>query len=109
MISQNTHVELFGKIEALGYRWTTYTKLHKQYLETRAIYSKLISEEISTKSIHYQYKYHKSKVGEYIALGKDKPMTIRHNRVFYIDEQCSLVFSAAAEMTLTNVSMRCFY
>ena len=37
--AHQSKVQLFGKVEAMQYRWTTYTKLYKGHIETRNHYS----------------------------------------------------------------------
>ncbi|WP_240671666.1 hypothetical protein [Enterovibrio baiacu] len=108
-VAESSTVQMFGKMEALGHRWATYINLHKTELVGKAIYSKLDDAEVNLKATDYHYKYDKSKGGDYIVLGNDEPSTIRHSRAYYIDEQCSLVFSGRSEMTLLNSAFRCFY
>lgn len=108
-VAQHTDVQLFGKMEASGHTWGVYTRLHQQQLNTNVTFAPLAADEIDIETLNYHYTYDKSKGGEYIALGDGEPVTVRHSRVFYLDEQCGLVFSGRSEMTLKNVSLRCLY
>lgn len=107
--AHQSKVQLFGKVEAMQYRWTTYTLLYKDYLESRLHYSAIDAAETKFQAMDYKYEYSKSKGNEYIVLGYEEPVTIRHNRVFYLDDQCSLVFFGKAKRTLKNMTFRCLY
>lgn len=109
LAEQATSVRLFGKVEALNHRWTNYTELHQNYIQSKIHYSRLGASELDYKTHCYHYEYSKSKGRDYLVLGTDKPVMVRHNRVYYLDEQCSLTFSGIAKMTLKNVSFRCLY
>lgn len=108
-ISYHSKVQLFGKVEALGYRWTTYTELYKNHIESKIHYSPLTASEAEYKAIEYSYEYSKSKGKDYIVLGYDEPVSVRHNRVYYLDDKCNILFSGRAERTLSNMSFRCLY
>lgn len=107
--AHQSKVQLFGKVEAMQYRWTTYTKLYKGHIETRNHYSPIGGAVTEYQSLDYQYEYSKSKGNEYIVLSYEKPVTMRHNRIYYLDEQCSLLFFGRAERTLKNMTLRCLY
>ncbi|GHA31427.1 hypothetical protein ACFFLZ_04435 [Photobacterium aphoticum] len=107
--AQHTDVRLYGKMEAMGHAWGVYTRLHQRQLISSATYSPLSSDEVDIDTLDYHYIYEKSKGGQYLSLNNDTPVTVRHNRVFYLDEQCKLVFSGQSEMTLRNVSLKCLY
>lgn len=109
LAEQTISVKLFGKVEALNHRWANYTELHQNYIQSRIHYSRLDATESEYKTLKYDYEYSKSKGREYIVLGTDKPVSVRHNRVYYLDEQCSLTFSGISKMTLQNFSFRCLY
>lgn len=108
-IAHQSKVQLFGKVEGIGYRWTTYTELYKSHIDSQVHYSKLDSGEEHYQFKEYHYEYSKSKGKDYIVLGDDKPVSARHNRVFYIDEQCNVFFFGRAKRTLSNMSFRCLY
>lgn len=108
-IAHQSKVQLFGKVEGIGYRWTTYTELYKSHIDSQVHYSKLDSGEENYQFKEYHYEYSKSKGKDYIVLGDDKPVSARHNRVFYIDEQCNVFFFGRAKRTLSNMSFRCLY
>jgi hypothetical protein len=108
-IAHQSKVQLFGKVEGVGYRWTTYTELYKSHIDSQVHYSKLDSGEENYQFMEYHYEYSKSKGKDYIVLGDDKPVSARHNRVFYIDEQCNVFFFGRAKRTLSNMSFRCAY
>ena len=108
-IPHQSKVQLFGKVEGIGYRWTTYTELYKSHIDSQVHYSKLDSGEENYQFKEYHYEYSKSKGKDYIVLGDDKPVSARHNRVFYIDEQCNVFFFGRAKRTLSNMSFRCLY
>ncbi|KIF46707.1 hypothetical protein M445_16845 [Vibrio owensii 47666-1] len=108
-IADQSKVQLFGKVEAMQYRWTTYTKLYKDHIETRNHYSSINGTVRDYQELNYEYEYSKSKGNEYIVLSYEKPATMRHNRIYYLDEQCSLLFFGRAEKTLENMTLRCLY
>ncbi|YCO02580.1 hypothetical protein ACB087_19315 [Vibrio sp. VNB-15] len=108
-ISYHSKVQLFGKVEALGYRWTNYSELYKNHIESKIHYSSLAAGEADYKAIEYSYEYSKSKGKDYIVLGYDEPVTVRHNRVYYLDDKCNILFSGRAKRTLSNMSFRCSY
>ncbi|ROV60295.1 hypothetical protein EGH82_09640, partial [Vibrio ponticus] len=60
-------------------------------------------------SLSFDYQLSKSKGGEYIVAGGSKPEPVRHNRVFYLDEQCGLVFNNFIEIMPGKVTLRCLY
>lgn len=95
-IAHQSKVQLFGKVEGIGYRWTTYTELYKSHIDSQVHYSKLDSGEENYQFMEYHYEYSKSKGKDYIVLGDDKPVSARHNRVFYIDGQCNVFFFGRA-------------
>ena len=109
LIAHQSKVQLFGKVEASGYRWTTYTKLYKNRMDSQIHYSTLDSAEDSYQIMEYHYEYSKSKGKDYIVVGDDKPVSVRYNRVYYIDDQCNIFFSGRAKRTLSNMSFRCSY
>ncbi|MFZ3467172.1 hypothetical protein [Vibrio harveyi] len=109
LITHHSKVELFGKVEALGFRWTTYTQLYKNRMDSQIHYSTLDSGEDSYQSMEYHYEYSKSKGKDYIVVGDDKPVSVRYNRVYYIDDQCNILFFGRAKRTLSNMSFRCLY
>ncbi|MEF1167798.1 hypothetical protein [Vibrio campbellii] len=108
-ITHHSKVQLFGKVEAIGYRWTTYTELYKNHIDSQIHYSELDSGEENYQSMEYHYEYSKSKGKDYIVLGHDKPVSVRYNRAYYIDEQCNVFFFGRAKRTLSNMSFRCVY
>ncbi|PAW12406.1 hypothetical protein [Vibrio jasicida] len=107
--AHQSKVQLFGKVEAMKNRWATYTQLYKDDLESRIHYSAINAAETEFQALNYKYEYSKSKGNEYIVLGYEQPVTVRHSRVFYLDNQCSLVFFGKAERTLKNMTFRCLY
>ncbi|HDY8063362.1 TPA: hypothetical protein RQK90_000290 [Vibrio vulnificus] len=109
ILAENMSVRLIGRIEALGYRWATYTNLHRDELHTKVIYSKIDETEINFKNIDYIYKLDEISQNEYISVGQVRPATVRHNRVYYLDNICNLTFSGRSDMTLENVALRCLY
>ncbi|HHP0450279.1 hypothetical protein [Vibrio harveyi] len=109
LVQDSAKVELFGKVEALGYQWSTYTMLYKNEIETRTNYSPLNVGESHYKSMITKNIYSKSKGKDYIVVGKNEKFTARHNRVYYIDDMCSLFFNGQAKLSLKNVSLRCKY
>ncbi len=108
-VQNSSKVELFGKVEALGHQWLTYTMLYKNSIETRTSYSLLDVGESHYKSLITKNIYSKSRGQDYIIIGKDDKLTARYNRVYYIDNMCSLFFNGQAKLSLTNVSLRCKY
>ncbi|EIO3979888.1 hypothetical protein [Vibrio vulnificus] len=108
-LAENMSVRMIGKMEALGYRWATYTNLHRDELHTRVTYSKIDEVEVNFKNIDYTYKLDDISQNEYISVGQGQPATVRHNRVYYLDDICNLTFSGRSEMTLENVALRCLY
>ncbi|MHA2762581.1 hypothetical protein [Vibrio harveyi] len=108
-IAHQSKVQLFGKVEGIGYRWTTYTELYKSHIDSQVHYSKLDSGEENYQFKEYHYEYSKSKGKDYIVVGDDEPVSVRYNRVYYIDDQCNIFFSGRAKRTLSNMSFRCSY
>ncbi|MGR5131849.1 hypothetical protein [Vibrio alfacsensis] len=108
-IPYHSKVQMFGKVEALGYCWTTYAELYKSHMNSQIHYSKLNSVENSVQFMEYHYEYSKSKGKDYIVLGDEKPVSVRHNRVYYIDDQCNVFFFGKAKRTLSNMAFRCLY
>ncbi|OLQ89700.1 hypothetical protein BIY21_14780 [Vibrio ponticus] len=106
---QFSALEFYGTVETPRASWSSYTKFHNKNLESLVILVKKADDETQTKSLSYDYRLSKSKGGEYIVIGKSEPAPIRHNRVFYLDERCGLIFSNFAEMTVRNVALRCLY
>ncbi len=109
LVAHQSKVQLFGKVETGQYRWTTYSQLYKDHLETRNHYSSIDAAVTEYQTLDYKHEYSKSKGNEYIVLGYEEPVTMRHNRIYYLDEQCSLLFFGRAERTLKNMGFRCLY
>lgn len=109
VIQNQSQISLFGTIEALDYRWSTYSNLNKDIMTAQVVFAKLTDEEALGNSSFYQYQYDKSKGAEYIAIGEESTLPVRYNRVFYLDELCMLFFSGQSNLTLKNVSLRCLY
>lgn len=108
-ISYHSKVQLFGKVEALGYRWAVHTELYKNHIESKVHYSQLTDSEKDYKAIKYSYEYSKSNGKDYIVLGDDEPVSVRYNRVYFLDEQCNVFFFGREKNTLSNMSFRCKY
>ncbi|WP_130191966.1 hypothetical protein [Vibrio vulnificus] len=96
-------------MEALGYRWATYTNLHRDELNTIVTYSRIDEAVVNFKNIDYTYQLDGVSQNEYISVRQDRPATIRHNRVYFLDDICNLTFSGRSDMTLENVALRCLY
>lgn len=108
-LAENMSVRMIGRMEALGYRWATYTNLHRDELNTIVTYSRIDESVVNFKNIDYTYQLDGISQNEYISVGQDRPATIRHNRVYYLDDICNLTFSGRSDMTLENVALRCLY
>lgn len=106
-----SYVRAFGQVEAIGFKWETYIELKGDQLTSRVTYSDLDVDELGIQVIDYSYDYDASNSNKntYLSVGNQISPIIRLSRAYYLDEQCSLVFSGRAEMTLKNVSLRCFY
>ncbi|OLQ89701.1 hypothetical protein BIY21_14785 [Vibrio ponticus] len=108
-VTSNSEVNVYGRIEAEGYRWATYSTLLKQDFETRIIFSKL--DEPHAKTISHTNTYVASEVhgNSFISLGNDDSIAISHNQIFAIDDKCALFFSGREKFAMENASLRCFY
>ncbi len=104
-------IQAFGKVEAIGFKWETYIELEGDQLTSRVTYSDLDDDELGIQVIDYSYDYEASNShrNAYLSVGNQESPIIRLSRAYYLDDQCSLVFSGRSEMTLLNVSLRCFY
>lgn len=107
-IKLSSELTTYGRVEALGYQWATYSTLYKQAFSTRAVFSKI--GESSTKVASYRYNYQESEVkgNSFISLGDSKTLAISHKRIFNLDDKCSLFFSGQDKLAMTNFSLRCF-
>lgn len=107
--NQFSVVELYGTVETPFASWSSYTNFHNKSIESHVIYVMKEGGEEQTKSLSYDYHLSKAKGGEYIVIGQLEPIPIKYNRVFYLDEQCGLIFSSLVDMTTRNVALRCLY
>ncbi|WP_194436059.1 hypothetical protein [Vibrio fluminensis] len=107
VLYQFSVVEFYGTVERPHVAWSSYTQFHNKDIETQVVISRKADDYI--KSLSYDYHLSKSKGGEYIVTGGSNPEPVRHTRVFYLDEQCSLVFSNFTEMIVNKVALRCLY
>ncbi|WP_123777502.1 hypothetical protein [Vibrio rhodolitus] len=108
-VNQFSVVELYGTVETSFASWSSYTNFHNKKIKSDVIYVMKEEHEEQTKSISYDYRLSKAKGGEYIAIGQSESIPIKYNSVFYLDEQCGLIFSNLVEMTTRNVALRCLY
>lgn len=112
VLHQFSVLEFYGTVETPYASWSSYTKFHNKDIESYVIFTRIKGDETQTKSLSYDYRLSKSKGGEYISVGQSEVMPImpiRHNRVFYLDDQCGLIFSNLSEITPRNVGLRCLY
>lgn len=105
----NSEVNVYGRIEAEGYRWAIYSTLFKQDFETRIIYSKVDAPHAKTISHTNTYVESEAHGNSFISLGDDDSIAISHNRIFAIDDKCALFFSGRDKLAMENASLRCFY
>lgn len=107
--AENTKLKLLGRIETLEHKWSSYATFHQSNIETLITYSKLADTETDYKHIKHQYLMEKTFGNKYISIEKTGPVTARYNRVYYLDDICSLSFSGRADMTVENVLLHCLY
>lgn len=108
-VAANSEVNVYGRIEAEGYRWATYSTLLKQNFETRIIYSEVDAPNAQTISHTNTYVESEVNGNSFISLGDDDSIAISHNRIFSIDDKCALFFSGQEKLAMENASLRCFY
>lgn len=108
-VTSISKVNIYGRIEAEGYRWATYSTLFKQDFTTRIIYSKV--DDPHAKTVSHTNTYVESEVhgNSFISLGDNNSIAISHNRIFAIDDKCALFFSGREKLAMENASLRCFY
>lgn len=108
--TQQTATQFFGRVEAFGHQWTTHTQQHQDNLVTKNTFTKLNApEDMNSKNIDFDYTFTRLHDNEYMSEGQHEHVPVRHNRVFYLDDTCSLVFSGPTNPSLKNTSLRCEY
>ena len=108
-ITLNSEINVYGRIEAEGYRWAIYSTLFKQEFTTRIIYSKVDDSHAKTVSNTNTYVESEVHGNSFISLGDNNSIAISHNRIFSIDNKCALFFSGREKLAMENASLRCFY
>ncbi|WP_194436148.1 hypothetical protein [Vibrio fluminensis] len=108
-VISNSEVNVYGRIEAEGYRWAIHSTLYKQDFKTRIIYSKVDDPHAKTVSHTNTYVESETHGNSFISLGDDDSIAISHNRLFAIDDKCALFFSGRDKLAMENASLRCFY
>lgn len=108
--SHQAGTQYFGRVEAFGHQWTTHTEQNRDNLVTKNTFTKLNApQDMNSKNIDFYYTFTRLSDNEYMSQGDHEHVPVRHNRVFYLDDTCSLVFSGPTNPHLKNTSLRCEY
>lgn len=99
-----------GTIEALGHTWTTHSTQRSNLIETQNHFASLAAMSDSRSgTLNFKYVFEIIDANKYISSGNGVFTPIRHVSVFYIDEQCSLVFGRISTPKLESTALRCQY
>nr|WP_086939325.1 hypothetical protein [Thaumasiovibrio occultus] len=99
-----------GTLEALGHSWTSHTVQYGRSIQTQNSFVGLEdSVDTRAKQVNIDYSIDIIAPNEYLGQGKGQVVPVRHNRVYALDETCSLVFSGPSQFKITNALLRCTY
>lgn len=96
-----------GTVEIPTRRWTTSTTQFTNTLFSNATYYSIKDGFNNGSSIKFRYSFERIGNNKLLFIKSMKPKSIRRNRAFYLDNECSLIFSGSNKMSMYNTSINC--